>query len=117
MTYSYKFLQKTNLWYNKNMGKNKHTVKKIERIIGTKKKFTKNLKDRHKYITKEYQDYGYRLAVKLDDLKHKALYIKLAKETERSMLEQAFSFAVDYPKAKNKGKIFMWKLKKLKEEK
>lgn len=69
--------------------------------------------ERHKYVTTEYQDYGYRLAAKLGDLKHKALYIKLAKEKPRALLETAFSFAIDYPAAKNKGRIFMWKLKDL----
>ncbi len=68
-----------------------------------------------KYVTKEFQDYGYRLAIRLNDLSHKALYIKLAKEEPRSLLEDALSFAVDYPKAKNKAKIFMWKLKQLKD--
>ena len=72
--------------------------------------------DRHKYISQEFQDFGYRLALKLDDLDQKSLYIKLAKEEDRGMLERALSFAIDYPQAKNKAKIFMWKLKELKEE-
>jgi hypothetical protein len=68
-----------------------------------------------KYISKEFQDFGYRLAVSLDDISHKALYIKLAKKEERNLLQKALMFAKDYPKAKNKGKIFMWKLKELKQ--
>jgi predicted metal-dependent phosphoesterase TrpH len=44
------------------------------------------------------------------------LYIKLAKEENRTLLENALSFALDYPKAKSKPKIFMWKLKELKEK-
>jgi len=67
-----------------------------------------------KYVTHEFQDYGYRLAVKLDDLKHKSLYIRLAKNTKRPLLDQALSFTLDYPKAKKKAKIFMWKLSELK---
>lgn len=70
-----------------------------------------------KYVTKEFQDYGYRLAVKLDDLEHKSLYIKLAKKEKRPLLDQALSYTLDYPKARNKGKIFMWKLKELKNKK
>jgi hypothetical protein len=43
--------------------------------------------------------------------------MKLAKERERALLEQAYSFAIDYPGAKgNKGKLFMWKLKELEGE-
>lgn len=71
--------------------------------------------DDHKYVTTEFQDYGYRLALKLDDLQHKALYIKLAKEVPRALLEQALSFAADYPNARRKGKVFMWKLKELRD--
>lgn len=91
-------------------------MKDLKKILGNKKKFRKELEERHKYVTKEYQDYGYRIAAKLNDLEHKALYIKLAKEKPRAYLEQAFSFAVDYPNAKNRGKLFMWKLKELQSE-
>ncbi len=66
------------------------------------------------YITQEFQDYGYRLAVELDDLKHKSLYIKLAKTEKRVFLERALSFVSD-ANARSKAKLFMWKLKQLKE--
>lgn len=66
-----------------------------------------------KYISREFQAYGMYLAEKLDDYKHKSLYIKLAKTIHRSILEKALSFSVD-SKAKNKGALFMWKLKELK---
>ncbi|MBD3362167.1 hypothetical protein GF362_00425 [Candidatus Dojkabacteria bacterium] len=69
-----------------------------------------------KYITKEYQDYGVRLAHKLNDPDHKSLYIKLAKEEKRGLLEKAASFALDYPNAKSKAKVFMWKLKELRKK-
>ncbi|HKZ34840.1 MAG TPA: hypothetical protein VJ179_03180 [Patescibacteria group bacterium] len=69
-----------------------------------------------KYISREFQDYGYRLADSLRDLRHRALYIKLAKETPRFLLEEARMFAIDYPRAQHKGKIFMWKLTQLKKE-
>ncbi|HUS60355.1 MAG TPA: hypothetical protein VMX76_03180 [Nevskiaceae bacterium] len=71
--------------------------------------------DKKKYITREFQDYGYRLAEELGDLKHKALYIKLAKELPRKLLEEARTFVKDASNIKNPGKLFMWKLKKLKE--
>lgn len=68
-----------------------------------------------KYISREFQAFGVHLADVLDDYKHKSLYIKLAKTVHRSILEKALSFAVD-SKADNKGALFMWKLKQLKEE-
>lgn len=70
--------------------------------------------DGHKYVTKEFQDFGYRLALKLDDLQHKSLYMRLAKQVPRALLEEALSFAADYPGVRNKAKVFMWKLKDLK---
>lgn len=69
------------------------------------------LKD--KYISREFQKYGYDLAVELGDLEHKTLYIKLAKETPRAILEKARYFVKD-AKARNRGKLFMWKLGELK---
>ncbi len=71
--------------------------------------------DRDKYISAEFQKYGYDLAVELNDLKHKALYIKLAKTTPRRILEDARSFVADAYNAKSKGRLFMWRLKQLKE--
>ena len=73
----------------------------------------KNPVDKNKFISREYQDYGYRLAMELGDEKHKALYIKLAKEMDRSVLEQCKSFVID-SNATSKGALFMWKLKQLK---
>lgn len=71
------------------------------------------LKD--KYISREFQKYGYDLAVELGDMEHKALYIKLAKEIPRAVLEKARYFVKD-AKARNRGKLFMWKLGELKKE-
>lgn len=73
--------------------------------------------DRKKYITREFQDYGYRLALELDDLKHKSLYIKLAKEMPRALLEEARIFVKEAYEVKNKAKLFMWKLKQLRNRK
>lgn len=75
------------------------------------------LEDKGGYITQEFQDYGYRLAVSLNDLKHKSLYIKMAKTVDRSILERALSFVIDASSARSKAKLFMWKVKQLKNEK
>jgi hypothetical protein len=69
-----------------------------------------------KYISREFQDYGYHLAEELNDLKHKSLYIKLAKELPRVLLEKARNFVKDAYQVKNPAKLFMWKLKELKKE-
>jgi hypothetical protein len=73
--------------------------------------------DTDKYISREFQKYGYELAESLGDLKHKALYIKLAKTTPRGFLESAKSFVVDAQNARSKGRLFMWRLKQLQDTK
>jgi hypothetical protein len=70
---------------------------------------------RDRYISREFQSYGIYLAENLNDYKHRSLYIKLAKTVHRSILEKALSYVKDST-AKNKGALFMWKLKQLKEE-
>lgn len=73
----------------------------------------KQFEDRHKNVSEEFQRYGYELAKALGDPRHKGLYIKYAKELPRDILEKAKSYALDYPKAESKAKIFMLKLKDL----
>ena len=76
-----------------------------------------NLKDdTDKYISKEFQKYGYDLAQELGDTDHASLYIKLAKETPRGILETARGFIKDAENVKSKPALFLWKMKKLKEE-
>ncbi len=70
-----------------------------------------------KYISREFQAYGYWLAEQLGDLRHKALYIKYAKEIPRGILEAALSFVKDAGKVKSKPRLFMWKLKELRKVK
>lgn len=84
-------------------------MRKIGDLIEEKKR-----EKQPQYIKHEFQDYGYRLAEELSDLKHKSLYIKLAKEEKRELLEKARLFATDYYGVRSKAKIFMWKLKELK---
>lgn len=73
------------------------------------------LEDKGGYISQEFQDFGYRLAIELEDLTHKSLYMRLAKKENRSLLERALSFVQD-ANARNKAKLFMWKLQQLKQE-
>lgn len=75
------------------------------------------LDDTDKYVSREFQKYAYDLAVELDDLKHKSLYMKLAKETPRAIMERARSFVKDAYQPKSRGRLFMWKLKQLRDEK
>ena len=72
--------------------------------------------DKHKYVSKEYQMYGLRLSSQLGDKQRATMYIKWAKEKPRAILETALRFTVDYPNAKDKSRIFMWKVKELEEE-
>jgi hypothetical protein len=73
-------------------------------------------KDDGKYISQEFQDFGYRLAIDLDDMAHKSLYIKLAKTVDRSILERARAFAVDAYTAKSRARLFMWKVTELRKQ-
>lgn len=66
-----------------------------------------------KYISREFQAFGVHLTEQLNDYKHKSLYMKMAKTEHRAILEKALSFVVD-SNAKNKGALFMWKVKQLK---
>jgi hypothetical protein len=82
--------------------------------------FVDRLAKRSEHISQEYQDYGIRLAFKLNDSLHKSLYIKLAKDIPRDILDSVSQFSLDYPEKENngnRGKIFMWKLKLLCTEK
>lgn len=70
-------------------------------------------KDRPKNIAYEFQEYGVYLAESLQDTKHYSLYIKLAKELDRKLLEEALNYTKGYYGAKNKARVFMWKLSEL----
>lgn len=71
-----------------------------------------DLDDQDKYLSREFQKYGIYLAQRLEDMKHKALYIKMAKEIDRKILDQALSFVLD-AKARSTPRLFMWKVKQL----
>ena len=68
-------------------------------------------------ISREFQDYAYRLAVELDDKAHTPIYMRLAKNTPRNIIEQARLFVLGANHPTSKGRLFMWKLKQLKEAK
>jgi len=89
----------------------KTTFKSIGDVLNKYK-----LDDTDKYVSREFQKYAYDLSVELNDLAHKSLYMKLAKETPRGLLESARSFVKDAVNAKSKGRLFMWKLQQLKNE-
>lgn len=71
---------------------------------------------KQKRISREFQDYAYRLAVELDDTAHTPIYMRIAKTTSREMIEQAKSYVLD-ANVRSKAKVFMWKLKQLRMEK
>lgn len=84
-------------------------MKKLSQAI-TEMKF----KDRPKNISHEFQFYGCFLAESLDDTKHYGFYIKLAKNEPRQILEEALNYTKGYYNAKNKARVFMWRLSELK---
>lgn len=86
-------------------------MKSVGRIINDNK-----FKDRPKNLTKEFQVFGVYLAESLEDTKRYSLYIKLAREIKREILEEALSYTKAYYSAKSKAKVFMWKLSQLKKK-
>lgn len=65
-----------------------------------------------KYISREFQSFGVHLCERLQDEKHRSLYIRLSRDLPRPILEKALRFVVDST-ARNKAALFMWKLKDL----
>ena len=65
-----------------------------------------------KYVSREFQMFGVMLSEKLDDEKHKGMYIKMARDIPRSVLEEALRF-VSASNARNRVGLFMWKLKEM----
>lgn len=88
-----------------------NAMQKISDIVNKYK-----LTDTDKYLSREFQKYAYDLAVELNDLSHKSLYMKICKDTPRILIERARTFVSDASQARSKGRLFMWRLKQLKEE-
>lgn len=72
-------------------------------------------KDKPKNLSREFQVYGVYLAESLGDTSHYGLYIKLAKEVGRPLLEEALNFTKGYTGAKSRARVFMWKLGQLRQ--
>ena len=68
------------------------------------------------YVSREFQDFGLRLARELNDMKNKSLYIKLAKTVPRHILEEAKNAIKDANNVRSKPKLFMWKLAQIRKE-
>jgi hypothetical protein len=66
-----------------------------------------------KYISRDFQAYGIWLAEEFNDYKNRGMWIKLAKNNHRAILEKAYSFVID-SNADNKIALFLWKLKQIK---
>jgi SAM-dependent methyltransferase len=72
-------------------------------------------KDKKKHPKFEFQAYGYRLASDLNDLANLKIYMRLAKNVERGVMERAYAYVIDSG-VDEKGKLFLWKLKQLRTE-
>lgn len=75
------------------------------------------LAKRQKYIKNEFQAFGLELAQELNDWKKRAIYIRLAKTVPRPILESALMFVRDQTQGqiKSPARLFMWKLKELRQ--
>lgn len=80
-------------------------------------KYKETIEKRQKYVKMEYQAYGLELAKELGDWKNRSIYIRLAKNMNRKILEQARYFVKDQNPGtiKTPYKLFMWKLRQLRE--
>ena len=86
-------------------------MKQIGKVLSESKSKTE------KNNSTEFQVFGGYISEQLDDKKHIALYIKMAKEENRKLINDALSYTKDYPKVKSRAKLFMWRFKLLKEAK
>jgi len=94
-------------------------IKNQPSLIGDQlNKFKETYAKRQKYVKMEYQAYGLELAKELNDWKNRSLYIRLSKNMDRKILEQARYFVKDQnPNTiKTPYKLFMWKLRQLKDK-
>lgn len=63
----------------------------------------------------EFQAYAYKLAMDLNDLINLKIYMRFAKNIERNLMEEAYRFVADST-SQQKGRLFFWKLKQLREQ-
>jgi hypothetical protein len=71
--------------------------------------------DVNRYVSTPEQLLALKLAKQLGDEKHKALYLRLCKYVQTRLIEEALSFVSD-AQARDKGKLFLWKVKQLRQE-
>ena len=88
--------------------------KGFTKIIGILDKYEVD-ETKQRRISREFQDYAYRLAGDLGDTAHVPIYMKIVKTTPRELIENAKSFVMD-SNARNKARLFMWKTKQLRIE-
>jgi len=67
------------------------------------------------YISNPNQLRALQLSSKFGDQDHKILYLNLCKNVHPTIIDQAESFVSD-ASAHNKGALFMWRVKKIKQE-
>ncbi len=63
----------------------------------------------------EFQAYAYKLAHDLNDLQHLQIYMRLAKNIDRVVMEKAYSFVSD-SSSNDRGRLFLWKLKQIRKD-
>lgn len=71
--------------------------------------------DVKRHPANEFQAYAFKLATDLNDLQNVHIYMRLAKNVERSLMERAYSFVSDST-TDQKGRLFLWKLKLIRTE-
>ncbi|MEO6729166.1 MAG: hypothetical protein ABIM99_04560 [Candidatus Dojkabacteria bacterium] len=71
--------------------------------------------DNKRHPKHEFQAFAYKLAADLNDLVNLKLYMRITRNLDRSLVERAYSFAIDST-TENKGRAFLWKLKDLRLE-
>lgn len=94
---------------------NKLNNLKLQELIESRKQV---ILKRAQHSPLEFQAYGYFLAENLNDLLHRGIYIRMAKNISRQILETAYHYvkeSIPHLQGKNaQAKLFMWKVKQLK---
>ncbi len=78
-------------------------------------KIVADINNRRSRVRYEFQETGLMLAEKLNDPRHKAIYMRIAKVEERELVMDALNHVLAMPNSSgNLGALFMWKLKEIK---
>jgi hypothetical protein len=92
-------------------------MSKPTKLSDSFEKYKKTLAGPTKYVKNDFQAYGLELAKELGDWKNRALYIRLAKNMDRLILDKARYFVKDQRNIETPYKLFMWKLKDIRQKK